>query len=508
MTLMNPLNFSARRSRSRRRGITILLVLALISIALATSYALVRSQITAVQIENNSNRSQLAKQAAMAGLSAAMRKMHETAWAGVGTQLTGSLSATERYEATFTAGDTTLTVSNPDYGDLPYRVTIVSNGFSTDPSNTQLSSSASVGAVLRLVPRALGAAPSNWTAVRENTVYQLADTSFSLDVPCRIEGAVRIQSQVKLGSSLSWNSGARQRYLGDLNAMRSNGFSDYRPLSGSISMPLSKTDSTTKSLMTAQLGLTLTDISATSPPSMMLPTQLTTYRIYQGGPSYNVGSLPSNLEDVTITPNPATNPLGIYFRSSSGSIRNNANVTGTIIYNGDLSVQGTNLRLAPASLPNLFGSSDPVCLPATVVNQKCTVVLNSDASVEGVMLVGREFEIERGGYGTRFALTGRVVSQDFTIGRRNEWNFLGLIWDILYTDFTTQLSSTSASRTPYFPVYINRLGPNYAPNPRLTLKPTATPQLDHWQDLTAPIFVPHASDGGLRWEVLRCTQDQ
>ena len=494
----------ADRRRPSRRGITILLVLMLISMTLATCYALMRSQITAVQIGSNSNRALAARQAAMAGMSAAMRKMHEGTWGGVGSTLSGSLTSTERYEAAYTAGDSALTSASTDYADLPYRVTINAKGFSTDPTNAQLTATATVQAVMRLIPRALGTPPSNWPSIRQYTYYQTGDGFFSVDVPCRIEGPVRAQAIMRLSQLYSWGASTRQRYLGDLNAMRLSGTPDYRPLTGPIYAPLAQTDSTTKSLMTNQLGLSLVDIPVTTTPDMMLPEQLASYRLYPGGPSYSVGALPSNLTNTTLVPDPLTNPLGIYFRGSGGSIGSGVTVTGTLIYNGDLAITGSNVHFAAPNLPPLYGSSETVRLPATVVRQKCSFGTDVDAVIDGSMLMGREFDVERGHEDARLAVNGRVVASGLSIRRRDQWNHISVVWDVLYTLFTNQLADTNPPPIPYFPVYLReKFG--HDPNPRLTVKPAVTPALDHWQNLGNPIFVAHPSDGGLRWELVRWT---
>src|SRR5215211_447871 len=88
-----------------RRGVTILVVLTLISITLAISYGLLRSQMTSIQIQANSSRRDLAQQAAMTGLSIGLRRMSQSDWVGVDTTLSGSLSATESYQITFSTGD-------------------------------------------------------------------------------------------------------------------------------------------------------------------------------------------------------------------------------------------------------------------------------------------------------------------------------------------------------------------------------------------------------------------
>src|SRR5258708_3850443 len=65
---------------SRRRGVAIVLVLGLLSLTLALSYALLRSQTIAAQVQQNSQRTVSARLAAQTGLSVALRKMQEANW--------------------------------------------------------------------------------------------------------------------------------------------------------------------------------------------------------------------------------------------------------------------------------------------------------------------------------------------------------------------------------------------------------------------------------------------
>ena len=489
-----------RPRRAARRGLTLLLVLMLISIALGSCYAIVRAQVTAQQLESNSNRAELAEQAAMTGLAAAIRKMHETAWGGVGSSISGTLSSVDSYAASYTAGDASLTSASPSYSELPYRVTINVTGTSTDPNNSAVSSTYPVAAVVKLIPRAVGTSPSIWPTVRQMTVYQLGDT-FYLDVPCRVEGPLRVQGAIRVGQSYSWNLATRQRYLGDLNTLRQNTSPsiDLRPVTGPITTLLTRTDATNRSLLTSQLGVTLIDSPGSGTPSMMIPAALTSYRVYTGGPSYTVGAIPATLQSTSLNSNPATNPLGIYFRSSAGTIGNDVNVNGTLIYYGDVTVSGTNVNTQAASLPALYGSTSPVRLPVTVANTQYFVNTGVSATVDGVVLSGGMFTVLVGPEDASFALTGRAVCSDMQIRRRNEWHTSSANWDAYYAAFTAQLSQPNPN--PYFPIY---MWFNYLRNPvpKLTVKPATTSYFDHWQDLANPIFVPAASDVGLRWELV------
>src|SRR5262249_17488059 len=65
------------RLQSPRRGIAIVLVLGLLAITLAVSYATLRGQGAATQLARNNGRAYDAREAAHSGLVAALRKMSE-----------------------------------------------------------------------------------------------------------------------------------------------------------------------------------------------------------------------------------------------------------------------------------------------------------------------------------------------------------------------------------------------------------------------------------------------
>jgi hypothetical protein len=589
-----------RRTTQSRRGVAIIIVLTMISIALAVSYAMIRTQITTTQVQSNSGRRLEARSAAMAGLAAGIRKMHLNAWGGVGTTLTGSVDSNDSYSVTFTAGDDSLTVASPNYSDWHVRVTVVSTGTSVSPANSQISSSHQAKAVVQLVPRALGSQPTNWSQVASYTVYQTNNGQFTMQVPGRIEGALRLQGSVQLGNNYSWSSSARSRYFSDLNAMRtarnevqtvtvsnasggtyrlqfngattsnisynasssavqtalcnlgtigssnvsvsgnnggpytvtfmsslgnqnvsqmttssvslvgsgasvsvnlvtqgSVGYGDYRPLVGPISLPTSATDATNLALISA-LGVTTSNINVAA-MSLSLPTTLPTYRIYTGGPTYNVPQVSSNLSNTTLAPNPTTNPLGIYFCGQNTTLGSNVAVNGTLITAGDMNLTGSNVGFTPVNLRPLSGTSTPIRLPAAVARQNLTIASGASSAVNGFLLVGQRFDVNAGVEATSFALNGRLVTNEFVLDRRNEWNFSGTSWNWLYAFFLSQYSDQDAIQ--FFPVYVAYVGCN--PIPTLTLRPDPSSLTEHWQNLANPIYVAHASDPGLRWDVIR-----
>ena len=206
--------------RLGRRGFTVLVVLALISITLAMSYSIKRSQMTGIQIQSNSDRGNLARQAALAGLSVGLRNMRVSGWPGVGAPLAGAISSTDSYSVSFTAGDSSLTAGSADYSDSPYRVTLLSTGTSVDPAHPTVSSTYKVQAVVRLVPRMLTAAPSNYATMLGYTIYEMSTGTNSINVPCHIDGPVWLQGAVDVYNGYSWGDKPQQQYYSDLNAMR------------------------------------------------------------------------------------------------------------------------------------------------------------------------------------------------------------------------------------------------------------------------------------------------
>src|SRR5262245_51475877 len=111
------------KSPSRRRGMSVLIVLGLLAITLAVSYAMMRTQSTNIQIHNNYQRRGDARQAAYAGLSMALRAMQQNNWAGVTSTLSRNVGEGTSCYVTYETGDAALLPGSASYAEWPYRVT-------------------------------------------------------------------------------------------------------------------------------------------------------------------------------------------------------------------------------------------------------------------------------------------------------------------------------------------------------------------------------------------------
>jgi hypothetical protein len=476
--------------------VAVLLVVLLLALTLGLSYAAVRSQHTAVQIQSNAERIGLARQAALSGLAIGFRRVHTSSWGGVGTSISGVLGDYESYEVQFLAGDPRLGPGHPEYEDYPYRITLIATGRAVDPLNQHCVSTHKIRAVLRLNPRALASAPTDWQVMQQYTVYQTTRDNVTLEIPCRLEGRLRFQKKLKLADSYPTDSHAWIRYLSDLNAMRKAGLPDYRPLTGPVHLRVGDQDA--KILSGLLFGLEVSVID--TPPSStaadwVQPTGLSAYRIYSGGPLYTIASLGDELENTQLGPDPMSNPLGLFYRDGTLTVRHNVVVRGSLYCRGDLRAEGAEMRLEPVPLPPLHGSTAPTRLP-TAVCRNLLLRPNSNGTITGLVAAFGELKVEKAWETQTWAFVGRAICQKLNLLERQPWDTLD--WEAAYEQFIKQ--SRSPGGIKYFPQWLGTQGRD--PQPRITIKPDPSTFRYHWHNPGNPIFVPHANDPGLRWDLI------
>ncbi|MBN2023934.1 MAG: hypothetical protein JW809_14215 [Pirellulales bacterium] len=154
-----------------RRGMSAMLVLVLISVTLAVSYAVLRTQGTTQQIRQNADLQAAARQAALAGLSVALQKMHgdPNDWVGADASFSQSLGSEQGFTVEYATGDPLLSQTAPEY---PYRVTVTSTGYAQDPSDAARVVYHAARAVVQLIPREV-IRWSGWRDPIEVTTYRL-----------------------------------------------------------------------------------------------------------------------------------------------------------------------------------------------------------------------------------------------------------------------------------------------------------------------------------------------
>jgi hypothetical protein len=416
----SPTNAARRRSSvaARRRGMALVLVLALISLTLGVSYALVRVQTSTVKTATNGRLTDAARQAALTGLSAGLRRISQTSWGGIGSTVTGNVNTTDTYGVTFTEGDPNLLDTDPDAADWPYRVTVTATGYAVDPTASGVTTTYKVEAVARLVPKQLSSNPSMWTMMLGYVYYQTGTDNNSVQLPVRITGTQRWNGTLSsFLTSYPTTTNQRQRYLSDLNAMRTNGYADCRPFNGPIVTLTSAMSTTNRNFLTSNLGVTLSNAAAASTTNWSHPGTVTTYKLYAGGTSYTVPTLGSTISNTTYQPSAKTNPAGLFFRNGDVAIGNNTTVVGTIISTGNVIITGTNVSLQPASLTPLTGTTSVPQLPAVVANSQFRISDGSYSTVRGTVAAFDSFTSLSGTQDTRLDFQGNLICRTAKSGR-------------------------------------------------------------------------------------------
>ncbi|HZZ73465.1 MAG TPA: hypothetical protein VFE24_14520 [Pirellulales bacterium] len=485
-----------RRPLRARRGVALIIVLSIIAITLSMSYAILRSQGTILRIQANSDLLARAKQAANTGYLVALHKIHDASWSGADTSFSGTLTAGQTYQVSYTTGDASLVSTSSDYWLYPYRITITITGTAVDSSNSAISVSDHIAAVLQLVPRQLNTEPTNFSTMTQYTAYETTNADFQIEPRRRIEGPVLIQGKVTLFQDSPSDPAANSRYIQDLGLLYTSFNTDGRPFSGKLSMPLNKTPPGTRTTLTSNFGLTLQDTPAASAGSdWTFPAGLT-YRLYTGGKAYNFGTASATLQNTSLVANPVTNPAGIFYCSGNMTVRDNVTVQGTLYANGKIQLPGVSLSFQPATLKALRDSSTPIKLPAMVAANDIEFQSTASGNVSGLLASFGQFMVDEGAQSLSLQIAGKVIAKQFTLHDCTEWDLNNGVWSIILTLFNLQKSSGTSN----FCVYLGYSGLNSTP--ATTIKAEAAAPVYHWQTNGNPIFVKHASDSGLRWDVL------
>lgn len=508
-------------SGSPRRGVATLVVLLLIAVAMAVSYAAMRSQGTAVRIQQNASLHALARQAAATGMAVAIKRMHTADWEGVDTALTGSLDAHQGYRVTFETGDPSLALGDDDYDDWPYRVTLLSTGTAADPEEPSRTATHRIRAVLRLVPRSLSTEPGAWEEMVTHAMYQWTGGLFQVNVPARIEGAVRIQRKLELARDYLWPDEARKQYCADLNKMRraasgsdASALGDCRPFTGTLLLPYKDEywwlqEWGLIDFLNVKMEIPTDHRAPATPAGWSHPGELTSYRLYPGGKSYSVPAIPRDLVNVKLAPDPISNPLGVFYRNGEVSLCDDVEVHGTLItaLGGDLLVQGRDVRARPVDLPPLQGKTEPVRLPTLIVGDDLRFQAGSESQLRGVLAAWDDFEIEEAPQDDISAnVEGTVIAKNVLVRGRSDWFKTDSWWKDQYDDFKDQWDDDDAAPIPHFPLWL-RENHGLNPVPQTVLKPASATARYHWKNWNDPLYIPdhERGDVGLRWDLLEWT---
>ncbi|MCI0358700.1 MAG: hypothetical protein L0211_09480 [Planctomycetaceae bacterium] len=503
-------NRARQRFQAGRRGVAVVLVLGMLAMTLALCYAAMRGQFTIAKLAENVGRGEAARLAAESGVYAALRRMSEAGWAGAESQFSANLTDDSWYDVAYTTGDPQLMPADPIYGEYAYRVTITSTGYASDPGQPAVRSIHKIEAIAQLARRAIQAEPENWVDLEPYAVHQWGNRPVWAQFPLRVQGPAHMLGTLSMFPEYPLSPGPEHRYFQDLEKMRVDGVADYRPFANPVKVAVSRqTQPTLDSLQ--DLGISPIDSTASTTWPVAHPISVVSYKLYPGGKSYLAPVLQlaygSSLQNRTIEPDPKTNPLGIYRSQNTLTIYNNVQIRGTIISEGttpNIQVHGTGVQIEGVNLAPLEGTSQTMQLPVAIIRDDLRMHSTSDAVVHGLAMVYDEFEVAAGPKSAKFDLTGQLMTAGMAIRGRNEFALLGVVeWELQHTLFLAQFLLPNS--TKYFPVWMEEKS-NLPAAPQIKMQRDASGVKYHWHTWSQPVYVKDPADAGLRWNLVRWTE--
>ncbi|MEA1952386.1 MAG: hypothetical protein U9N87_13485, partial [Planctomycetota bacterium] len=492
-----------------RRGISLIIVVLLVSMTMAVSFAVIHTQGTAITTQQNADLRASARAAALTGMAVAIREAHSPDWIGTEVSFSKSLGTSELFNATYSTGDATLSDGDDDYDEYAYRVTILVTGHATDPNNTDRTASHQIEAVIRLVPEAVDNEPTGWGEIQQNTFCQRENGTVSLTVPCRIEGPVRIRGKLDLCKNrIAWDDNLRTWYLDELYSMSQNGWPDYRPFNGPMYLPYGEQDAGTTDLLSGALHVPITDTTNDSLYAWSDPLLDESYQLYPGGKTYYAEIIGGDISDTELKPDPKTNPLGIFICSDDIRFLGNVSIQGTLITrdSDDIEITSGNNQFSSLTVPPYehrgVNTDARFRLPTVIGDNDFSVSSGVMLQVNGLIMLRQGVEIKKASqYGMSVTINGNVSAKWLQIDIRNEWDMSEDWWEERLSIF---LSMYYPDR--FFPDLVNTAhGLN--PQPQIQIKPDSDQTRYHWYSGDNPLFQKPSDDKGLTWEIIRWTDN-
>lgn len=433
------------------RGVSLVIVMIAISMSMAITYAALSTQSRGLQVRQNVNRQELAHQAAESGAAIALNNLQSSAWGGVSTSLSGSLTSDLQGSTSYTvsfltvdgetspsvyatgAGQSSLSSSsaffNPTSTGLStssadaaatatrqaFQLMIQSTGkwqSATDPLDS-VTETVEVGVELQprvpgrtiLSPDILSATDVLASNASYDTIQTYAlfassgsssNSSLTLEPGQRIDGTSWLMQGVPVFKSPNWQNSTRTNFLESTASVLSSTSSGVttlyhpHPFGGTITMRNGFSTSETTDLTKLNVPRTTTSTTPSTPTITFSNWQ--TYKLYQGGFSYSAETLSSGTLSGAVLRPSLRNPLGVFYRDGSLTVGDNVVIQGTLVCSGTVTLSGANIEIDSVNWrdsagANLIADASLFRRMPALVAQNVIVSLNTSTSIDGAMLL-------------------------------------------------------------------------------------------------------------------------
>jgi len=331
-------------------------------------------------------------------------------------------------------------------------------------------------------------------------------------------GNVTNESDVLTWIGESPPGSARNRYLEDTYRYFAANGTDYRPISGEVTLSNYYNSNTTYFTLAKQLGCE-TAYSATSATTPTNPNNsATSYQLFPGGEPYDIPLLSSSLSDTSLAADPETNPLGLFRTNATTTLGNNVELQGTLIVQSsgsDLKFSGTSISMAGQNLPSLYGDDTVYQFPVTMVADDILALDSTTVRIDGAVVCFDDFKISSMYDAGEFLLSGLLYTEGFTLNARVTWDVAASFSSIHLQNYMAEIdmkkyiSSTEKELSGNYAHmrdnFVDWLSTNTDAKKedkiRFQLKENAPNY--QWLDLSAPIYQKGDEDNGLVWDLVR-----
>ncbi|MFM9963512.1 MAG: hypothetical protein ACKV2Q_20070 [Planctomycetaceae bacterium] len=434
-----------------RRGLSLVIVLIAISMSMVVTYAALSTQARGVQVRQNGNRQDIARQAAESGAAIALNELQSATWSGVTTSLSGVLGTDQLGSTSYSVvlrtidGQTSPSAYPTGQGQTTLSNTAAffdatSNGLSSTSATTAATATVQAFQLLirstgkwtsltdpldfvtetvevgvELQPRVPGrqilapditqatdvfASNAGYDLIQNYAVFASAGSksspSVTLEPGQRIDGATWLTRGIDIFNGPKWSNSVRTEFLKSTGTVHTTTSGSTvtllhpHPFGGPVTNAYAFTSAETTDLADLKVSK-ITPSSSPSTPSITF-ANWTTYQLYQGGFSYNAETLTSGtLSNVVLRPS-LRNPLGVFYRNGSLTIDDNVVVQGTIVCSSKITIKGENVLVECVNWRNssggeLVSNGTLFPRPPAIVAQSIEMKSGVRASLAGAVLL-------------------------------------------------------------------------------------------------------------------------
>ncbi len=267
---------------------------------------------------------------------------------------------------------------------------------------------------------------------------------------------------------------------------------DLRPFNGDITYHGPNQPKATKDLLKKNLGLVTSETPRDDTPPATHPGTVTSYQLFDGGPTYNIPVMPAEISGTEYTFDALTNPLGIYRCTGGLTLNDNSSITGMVITDGTVTVSGSDVTMDATNLPGLDGDSTIYQIPAVVGGSDIKVETGAANCQWQGLVYASKFELLESSVSS-FQLTGKLVTPEIIVNKRSGWD-LGESW--WQSALNTFLSAEDGDGY-YFPTSLG-----LSPVPAFYIQPETSATEYLWPDWSQPLYEADPTDGVLRWKII------